>query len=126
MSLNETLPMKIFCARHWLTIRVAQVVRDRRKVGNSCIRRTSRLPRALRQWRRQNYSCVVQKVTNVHKTRGMNMMKVNDTHIHVVYEKIKALHYFRFAAEGLIFFVTISISYTVGKRCRILVYILFM
>jgi len=66
---------------------------------------------------------VVQKVTNVHQKRGMNMMKVNETHIHVVYEKIKVLHYFRFAAEGLIFFLTIS--YALGKRCRNLGNILF-
>jgi len=34
------------------------------------------------------------------------MMKVNETHDHAVYEKIKVLHYFRFAAGGLgIFFL---------------------
>jgi len=35
--------------------------------------------------------------------KGMNM-KVNKTHDHAVYEKINAPHYFRFAAERLIFF----------------------
>jgi len=55
---------------------------------------------------------VVQKVTNVHQTKGMNMMEVNETHIHSVYKKIKVLHYLRFAAEGLIFFLLISISHT--------------
>jgi len=29
------------------------------------------------------------------------MMKVNRTHAHTVYEKIKILHHFRFGAEGL-------------------------
>jgi len=29
--------------------------------------------------------------------KGMNMMKVNETHDHAVYEKIKELHYFGFA-----------------------------
>jgi len=32
------------------------------------------------------------------------MMKVNETHEHAVYEKVRVLHYFRFSAEGLIFF----------------------
>jgi len=47
------------------------------------------------------------------------MMKVNETHDHAVYEKIKVLHYFRFAAEGLIFFL-ISISHIglLGKLFR--------
>jgi len=30
----------------------------------------------------------------------MNMMKVNEAHVYAVYEQIKVLHYFRFAAEG--------------------------
>jgi len=34
----------------------------------------------------------------------MSTIKVNETHNHAVYEKTKELHYFRFAAEGLIFF----------------------
>ena len=46
---------------------------------------------------------------NVHQTKGMNTMKVNETHVHAVYEKIKVLHYFRFAAERLIIFLLISI-----------------
>jgi len=37
----------------------------------------------------------------------MNVMKVNETHVHEVYDKIKPLHYFRFVAEGLIFFLLI-------------------
>ena len=53
------------------------------------IRRTRRLPRALGHRGRQKYNCVVQKVTNVHQTKGMNMMKVNETLDHVVYEKIR-------------------------------------
>jgi len=32
------------------------------------------------------------------------MMKVDETHEHAFHEKIKLLNYFRFAAEGLIFF----------------------
>jgi len=39
------------------------------------------------------------------------MMKVNETHVHAVCEKIKVLHYFRFATEGLVFFLLISISH---------------
>ena len=39
------------------------------------------------------------------------MMKVNETHDHAVHETIKVLHYFRFAAERLIFFLLISISH---------------
>ena len=35
------------------------------------------------------------------KKMGMNMRKVNETHDRAVYVKIKVLHYFRFAAEGL-------------------------
>jgi len=31
----------------------------------------------------------------------MNMMKVNKTHVHAVYEKIQVLHHVRFGAEGL-------------------------
>ena len=49
-------------------------------------------------------------MTNVHQANGMNMMKGNETHDHAVYEKIKVLYYFRFAAEGLIFLI-ISISH---------------
>ena len=44
------------------------------------------------------------------------MMKLNATHVHAFHENIKALNYFRFAAEGLIFFLHI-----VGKPCRKLV-----
>jgi len=42
------------------------------------------------------------------------MIRVNETHDHAVYEKIKVLHYFRFAAEELIFFLLISISHILG------------
>jgi len=49
------------------------------------------------------------------------MMKVNETHVHAIYVKIKVLHYFRFAAERLIFFLLISISHILGKLCRSLV-----
>jgi len=38
----------------------------------------------------------------------MNMMKVNESHDHAVCEKIKVLHYFRFAAQGFIFFLLIQ------------------
>jgi len=56
----------------------------------------------------------------------MNLVKVNETHDHAIYEKIKVLHCFRFGAEGLIFFLFISISHILGKLCRNLVKILFM
>ena len=36
------------------------------------------------------------------------MIKVDETHDHAVYEKIKALHYFMFAAEEIIFFLLIA------------------
>jgi len=39
---------------------------------------------------------VIQKVTNVHQEKIMDMMKVNKTHVHVVYEKIEVQHYFKF------------------------------
>jgi len=42
-------------------------------------------------------------------------------HDHAVYEKIKVLHYFRFAVKRLIFFLLISISHILGKLCRNLV-----
>jgi len=35
------------------------------------------------------------------------MVKVNGTQVHAVYEKIEILHYFKFAAEGLIFFLLV-------------------
>jgi len=63
------------------------------------------------------YNCVLQKITNVHQ-KGMNMMKVNETHDHAVHEKIKVLHYIRFADEGLIFFLLIPIPHTLRKLCR--------
>jgi len=53
----------------------AQVVRDREKVGNPCIRWTRRLPRALGQRGRQKYNCVVQKVTNIHQKREWTWWK---------------------------------------------------
>jgi len=56
--------------------------------------------------------------------KGMNMMKVNETHDHPVHEKIKVVHYFRFTAavEGLMFFLLfVSISHILGKLCGNLV-----
>ena len=50
--------------------------------------------------------------------KGMNMVKVNETRDHAVYMKVKVLHYFRFAAAGLMFFLLISISHILGKLCR--------
>jgi len=63
--------------------------------------------RVLGQRGRQKYSCVVQKVTNVHQRKGMNIIEVNETHDHAVYEKINVLHYFRFAVVRLIFLLLI-------------------
>jgi len=60
------------------------------------------------------------------KKKGMDMMKLNETHDHAVCEKIKVLPYFRFAAEGSIFFLLISISHMLRNLCRNLVYILFV
>jgi len=45
----------------------------------------------------------------------------NETHDHAVREKTKVLYYFRFAAQGLIYFLLISISHILGKLCRNLV-----
>ena len=45
----------------------------------------------------QNNNCVVQ---NVHQG------KVNGPHVQAVYEKIEVLPYFRFAAEGIILFLS--------------------
>ena len=66
----------------------------------------------------KKYNCVVQKVTNIDRKKRMNMMKVNETHVHAVYEKIKVLHYFSFAADRLIFFLLMSISHILCKICR--------
>ena len=45
--------------------------------------------------------------------QGMNLMKVNETHDNAVYEKIKVLHYFKFGAEGFIFFLlNLNFTYT--------------
>jgi len=60
-------------------------------------------------------------VTKVHQKKGMSMMKVNETHDRTVYEKIEVLHYFKFAEEGLIFFLIISISHILDNLCRKLV-----
>jgi len=58
------------------------------------------------------------------------MMKVNETHVHAVYEMTKVLNYFRFAVEGLKFFLLVSISnlsdglisyQLLGELCRNLV-----
>jgi len=37
------------------------------------------------------------------------MMKVNKTRVHAAYEKMQVLHYFRIAAERVMFFLSISI-----------------
>jgi len=75
--------------------------------AGATIRRTKRLPRALE--------------SRLHQRKGINMIKVNETHVHAFYKKVKVIHYFRFAAEGLIFFLLISISHILGKVCRNLV-----
>ena len=80
------------------------------------IRQTRRLPRALGQRgcqkRTKKYDYVVQKMTNVHQAKNMmsvkwrltfmNMINVNEIHLHAVYEKIEVwhyFHYFRYAAR---------------------------
>ena len=55
--------------------------------AGATIRRTRRLPRALGQRVRQKgqkYNYMVQKVTTVHQEKIMCVMKVNETHVHVV------------------------------------------
>jgi len=69
----------------------------------------------------QKYDYVVQKVTNVHQEKIMNMMKVNEAHVHAADEKIEIQHFFRFLQEGLIFFLLISISHILSNLCRNLV-----
>jgi len=86
--------------------------------AGATIGRTRRLPSAPGERGRQNYNCVLQKVTNAHQNKGNKVMKVNETHDHAVYEKINVLHYFRFAVEGLIFFLLISVSHILNKLRR--------
>jgi len=59
----------------------------------------------------QKYNYVVHKVTNVHQEKTMNMMKVNETHVHAVYEKIEVWQYFRFAARRVNIFL-INFNFT--------------
>jgi len=69
--------------------------------AGATIRRATRLPTALGQRgaiKDQKYNYLVQKVTNVHQEKIMNMMIVNEAHAPEVYEKIEVLHNFRFAA----------------------------
>ena len=66
--------------------------------ADATIRPTRRLLRAVGQSGAKKHNCVVQKVTHVLQQRGMNMMKVNETHDDAVYN-IRL----RFAAEGLYF-----------------------
>jgi len=50
--------------------------------------------------------------------KEMNMMNTDETHVHAFYEKMKVLRYFRFAAEGVLFFLLISASHILGKLRR--------
>ena len=60
----------------------------------------------------QKYNYVVQKVTNVHLEKTMNMKNVNETHVHAVYEKTEIRHYFRFAARRVnIFPINLNSTY---------------
>jgi len=43
------------------------------------------------------------------------LMKVDEIHVHAVCEKIEVLHYFRFATEGFVFSLLISISHILGN-----------
>jgi len=50
---------------------------------------------------------------NANQGKIMNVMKVNETHVHAVYEKIKIRHYFRFAAKRVnIFPIDFNFTYT--------------
>ena len=69
------------------------------------------LPRALGKRGRQKYNYVVQKVTNVHQEKIINMMKVNETHVQAAFEKIEVRHYFRFAARRVNIF-PINLNFT--------------
>ena len=61
----------------------------------------------------KKFNYVVQKVTNVHQEKIMDMIKVNETHVHAVYEKIEVRHYFRFAARRVnIFPINLTFTYT--------------
>jgi len=44
--------------------------------------------------------------------KGINMMNVNETHDHAVYQKIKVMHYSSFAAEWLI----INVNFTCTRE----------
>ena len=48
----------------------------------------------------------------------MNMMKVNVTHVHAIYEQTEVLQYFKFAAQGLILFLLTSVSHILGKAMQ--------
>ena len=63
----------------------------------------------------QKYNCLVQKVTNVHQEKIMNVIKVNEAHVHTVYEKREIRHYFRLASRRVnIFPMNLNFTYT---RC---------
>jgi len=58
--------------------------------AGATIRGTRRLPMAVSQRGRQKgqkYNYVVEKVTNIHQEKVMNMMKMSETHVHAIYEK---------------------------------------
>ena len=51
--------------------------------------------------------------------KEINMTKVNETHVHAFYEKIKVLHYFRFAAKRVnIFPINFNFTYTRQARSQ--------
>ena len=85
------------------------------------IRQTRLLPRVPSQRGRQKIQLCGSESDERTPREGMNIMKVNETHDHAVYEKTKVLHCFRCVAEGVIFLLLISISHTLGKLCRNLV-----
>jgi len=71
--------------------------------AGATVRRTRQLPRALAKGGAKNdqkYKCVMQEVTNICQ------VKVNRTHVHADYEKIKVLHYLGFGAEGTEFLLS--------------------
>ena len=94
-----------------------------RFLGNVCSAGAiTRLPAALGQRgaiKDQKYNYVVQKVTNVHQEKIMNMIIVNEAHAPDVYEKIEVLHNFRFAAGRVnIFPINFNFTHNVlGKLC---------
>jgi len=77
------------------------------------IRRTRRLPRAPKRPKMQ--LCGSDSDERIPSKSVWTWWKWME-HTHAVYEKTEVLHYFMCAAEGLIFFLLITVSHTLGQE----------